>query len=86
MDVTEQIKTILVEDVFVEVPPEDMRDDDDLREVFGLDSVGFVELRARCEDVFGVTVSNDDFTPDNFATLGSVSDLVRRLLATIPAP
>jgi acyl carrier protein len=49
--------------------------------MYGLDSVGFLELRVQCEDRFGITISDDDFNADNFATLGGVVALVDRLLA-----
>ncbi len=85
MDVTETIKDILVTDVFVEVPVEDMREDESLRDVYGLDSLGFVELRAQCENRFGLTISADEFTPDQFHTIADVAALVLRLQNAAPA-
>jgi acyl carrier protein len=93
MDVTGSIKDILVSDIYVEVPAERMNLDDSLRDVFGLDSLGFVELRVQCQNRFGVDITNDDFTPEHFTTIRSVASLVHRLLpataamtsATIPA-
>ncbi|RKT17042.1 acyl carrier protein [Streptomyces sp. 1114.5] len=79
MVVAEIIKDILVTDVFVEVPVEQMKEDDSLRDVYGLDSLGFVELRAQCENRFGVTISADEFTPDQFGTIADVAALVERL-------
>ncbi|MBI3688125.1 MAG: acyl carrier protein [Actinobacteria bacterium] len=81
MTVSETVRRILVDDIFVEVPVESMNDDDSLRDVFGLDSLGFVELRVQCQQAFDVKITNDDFTPDNFATIRSVRELVERLLA-----
>jgi acyl carrier protein len=74
------IKGILVTDVLVDVPPERMRLEDSLRDVYGLDSLGFVELRVRCEEVFGISIGDDDFSPEHFSTLGGVTDLVERLV------
>lgn len=85
MDVTAEIKRILVEDVFVEVPIADMADDDSLRDVLGLDSLGFVELRIQCESAFGVQIGADEFTPDNFSTIGKVAALVDRLQSATTA-
>jgi acyl carrier protein len=79
MSVTESVKNILSTSLFVEIPPERMDLDDSLRDVFGLDSLGFVELRVQCQDSFGVSVSNVDFTPENFATIRTVVALVERL-------
>ncbi|WP_305787936.1 acyl carrier protein [Symbioplanes lichenis] len=77
------VRTILQDDLFVEVPPELMGLDDSLRASYGLDSLGFVELRVQCENRFGVHISDDDFSPENFASIRAVTDLVRRLR---PAP
>jgi acyl carrier protein len=79
MDVADRIKGILVEDVFVEVPPTEMDEDDSLRDVFGLDSMGFIELRVQCESQFGVTIDDDDFASDNFASIRTVVKLVKQL-------
>ncbi|OLT10693.1 coronafacic acid synthetase [Actinomadura sp. CNU-125] len=80
MDVLQRIKGILVSDLLVDVPPERMEVDDSLRDVYGLDSLGYIELRVCCEQIFGVTIDDDDFSPENFSTLGGVEALVRRLL------
>ncbi len=80
MDVVQTIRTMLSSELMVEVPPERMSMDDSLRDVYGLDSLGFVELRVQCEETFGVTIGDDDFSPENFSTLGTVVGLVERLL------
>lgn len=82
MDIEATIKRILVDDIFVAVPQSQIGQDDSLRDVLGLDSLGFVELRAQCEDVFGVTIIDDEFVPENFATVDAVTQLVSRLRAT----
>jgi acyl carrier protein len=85
VNVTDTIKDILTEQLFVEVPPAEMELDDSLRDVFGLDSVGFVELRVQCEDQFGLAISDEQFTPENFDSIRTVADLVGRLRLS-PAP
>jgi len=85
MNVTDDLKDILIEQLFVEVPAAEMDPDDSLRDVFGLDSVGFVELRVQCEDRFGVSIADDEFTPENFSTIRTVADLVGRLSRPAPA-
>jgi len=79
MTVTETIKAILAEDLFVDIPVPEMDPDDSLRDVFGLDSVGFVELRVQCEDRFGLRIADEDFLPEHFASIGTVASLVDRL-------
>ncbi|MER5648747.1 acyl carrier protein [Streptosporangium sp. NPDC002524] len=82
-EVEQTVRSILVTDLFVEVPEIGL--DDGLRGIVGLDSLGFVELRVQCEDRFGIRISEDEFSPENFASIRSISELVRRLQATGPA-
>jgi acyl carrier protein len=85
MTVTDSVKEILSTALFVEVPPAEMGEDDNLRDMFGLDSLGFLELRAQCQERFGVVIPDDEFTPDNFDTIRTVVAMVERLgLATRP--
>jgi acyl carrier protein len=79
VNVTDDIKEILTEHLFVEVPAAEMELDDSLRDVFGLDSVGFVELRVQCEDRFGLAIPDEHFTPENFASIRTVAALMSRL-------
>jgi acyl carrier protein len=85
MDVAATIKEILSDDIFVEVPVAEMDPDDSLRDVYGLDSLGFVELRVQAQNRFGVQILDADYSPENFATIRTVSALVERLLAETPA-
>lgn len=81
MGIAQTIKEVLVTEVLVEVPPSEMDENGSLRNMFGLDSLGFVELRVQCEERFGVTISDSDFTPENFSSIASVVALVERLVA-----
>jgi acyl carrier protein len=80
-DIERAIASILVTDLFVEVPEDRITPDDRLRGDLGLDSLGFVELRVQCENTFGITISDDDFTPENFTSIRTIADLVRTLQA-----
>jgi acyl carrier protein len=83
-DIERAIETMLITDLFVEVPAGRMTLDDRLRTDFGLDSLGFVELRVQCENTFGVTITDAEFTPENFTSIRTVADLVRSLQARSP--
>ncbi|MFC4465248.1 acyl carrier protein [Streptomyces xiangluensis] len=76
------IKSVLVNDLFVEVPHERIGPDDSLRDVIGLDSLGFMELRVQCENKFSVSISEEDFAPENFTNIRSIIDLILRLRAS----
>lgn len=78
-DLIASLRKIIVNDLFVEIAENDIGLDDGLRTVVGLDSVGFVELRARCEQKFNVEISDDDYTPENFTSLRVLAELIDRL-------
>lgn len=83
-DIEKAIENMLVTDLFVEIPADRMSLDDRLRTDFGLDSLGFVELRVQCENTFGVTITDAEFTPENFTSIRTIADLVRSLQARTP--
>ena len=73
------LRQMLVNDLFVEMAPEQIGLDDGLRTVVGLDSVGFVEVRVLCERRFGVQISDEDYTPENFSSIRRLANLIERL-------
>ncbi len=79
MDVEDVIKRILVTELFAELPAELIGRDDGLRNVIGLDSLGFTELRVQCENEFGILIPDEDFNPDNFRSIRTLGLLVYRL-------
>ncbi|WP_426747144.1 acyl carrier protein [Myxococcus faecalis] len=78
-ELTASIKQILIDKLFVELPPEQIGEDDGLQSVIGLDSVGFLELRVLCEDVFKVRITDEDFNTDNFRTVNQLVSLIAGL-------
>ncbi|CAK7287647.1 acyl carrier protein [Streptomyces misionensis] len=81
MSASDTIKKILVSDIYVEVPVEQIGEQDSLRDVLGVDSLGFVELRVQLEEAFDIAISDDDFTPEHFASVASLTSLVESLKA-----
>ncbi len=78
-DLVSALRMMLVNDLYVETPPEQIGLDDGLRTVVGLDSIGFVELRARCEQRFNIEVNDEDYTPENFSSIRRLALLIDRL-------
>jgi acyl carrier protein len=78
-DLIATLRKMIVNDLFVEIAENDIGLDDGLRTVVGLDSVGFVDLRALCEQRFNVEISDDDYTPENFTSLRLLANLIDRL-------
>lgn len=73
------LRRILVNDLFVSLPEEQIGLDDDLQSKIGLDSIGFSELRILCERKFSVRIDDEDYVPDNFRSVRKVVALIRRL-------
>lgn len=80
-ELTASIKKILVTNLFVEIPEEQIGLDDGLQSVIGLDSVGFLELRVICEDQFNIRISDDEFNADSFRTVNRLASLIANLKA-----
>jgi acyl carrier protein len=80
-DLIASLRKMIVTDLFIEVAENDIGLDDGLRTVVGLDSVGFVDLRALCEQRFNVEINDDDYTPENFTSIRVLADLIDRLQA-----
>ena len=72
------LKGLLIQRLFVEIPPEQIGLDDGLQTVVGLDSVAFKELQILCENQFGIVISDEEFSPENFRSLGSLSCFIER--------
>jgi acyl carrier protein len=75
------LRRMIVNDLFVEIAEDQIGLDDGLRTVVGLDSVGFVELRVKCEQKFNVEINDDDYTPENFSSIRLLAGLIERLQA-----
>ncbi len=73
------LKEIVVSDLYIDVPANEISVDDGLRDVLGLDSLGFIELRTQCEQRFGISITDADFDPTHFHSLRTVASLVRHL-------
>lgn len=85
MEIEDRIRQILHHDLFVDAQPEEIGVDDNLREVHNLDSLGFLELRMKSEDLYGVEISDADYRPENFSTVRAVAAMIRGLQARVPA-
>ena len=75
-DLKSQIKTMIVERLFLNVAPEKIADDAPLMETFGIDSVALFELVVGLEDEFGVVMDDVDFQIDTFHTVNSIAAFV----------
>lgn len=76
IDIINTIIKIIQFELDIEIIMEDFDENAPLASHYGVDSIGFIELRFQCEDVFGVTISDEDFRPSNFRTCATVADFI----------
>ena len=72
------LRDILIENLFVEFEKDKILTTYSFRQDLGIDSLGFVELREQVEKRFNIVISDDDFTPENFSTITSLTSLINR--------
>ena len=78
MDLREQIKEMMVENLMLKVPKEEIADDLPLfgPNGLGLDSIDALELVVSLEKKFGVTVPNSETARAALATVNSIAEYV----------
>ena len=78
MDLRTEIKEMMVENLMLKVPKEEISDDLPLfgAEGLGLDSIDALELVVSMEKKFGVTVPNSETARAALATVNSIHDYV----------
>ncbi len=77
-DLKSRLKNMIVERLFLKVDPNTMPDDANLMETYGIDSVNLFEIVVGLEDDFGISLAEEDFSIEAFATVNSIAELVRR--------
>jgi acyl carrier protein len=80
--IEDSLKDILIEDLFVELEREKILPTLSLRQDLGVDSLGFVELRVQVERRFDVVIHDDDFVPQYFSTISTLTDLIGKCRRT----
>ena len=76
MNQKSQIKSMIVERLFLDIEPEDIADDAPLMETYGVDSVALFEIVVGIEEEFGVPMEDVDFQIDTFKTVNSIAAFV----------
>jgi len=73
-----QLRQMIVERLFLSIAASEVKDDADLMQTYGIDSVNLFEIIVGLEDEFGIIVEDEDFSVEAFATVSSIAELVRR--------
>jgi acyl carrier protein len=74
--ISNDVKKILVEDLFVDIPLEEIKDTDSLGADIGLDSVAHIELFSIIEDRYGIKVDTGQESLENYRTIQSMTDYI----------
>lgn len=75
-----QLKHLIVERLFLDLAPEDIRDDAPLMDTYGIDSVALFEVIIGLEEVYGVTMEDAEFSLDLFENVNAMAEFVQRKL------
>jgi acyl carrier protein len=80
--VEDQLKAMIVERLFLKVSPAEIADDDILMEKFEIDSVRLFEIVIGLEEVFNISLEDDEFSIERFESVQAIAALVREKLGT----
>ena len=75
-DVKTELKRILIDDLFIEVPEDMIKDDDTIGTDLGLDSIGFVEFATIISERMSIPIQESDITSGSFTTISTLADFV----------
>ena len=70
------IRAFIVERLAPATGRNQLADDEDLIDTGVVDSLGIFQLVAFLEERFGIAIADTDITPDNFATIERIEQLV----------
>ena len=76
-----KLKEMIVERLFLNVAPEDIKDDGPLMETYNIDSVALFEVVVGLEEDFEVSMEDDEFSLDLFENVNSIAGFVQKKLA-----
>ena len=79
--VEDKLKAMVVERLFLDIDPSEVDVEANLQDVYGVDSVGLFELVIGLEEVFGISLEEEEFEIDRFVSVGAIADLVREKMA-----
>jgi acyl carrier protein len=75
-EIREKIRTFILESYMAGLDPSGLKDDVSLERSHIVDSARVLELILFLEETFGLEVTNDDATPENFDTVDAIVGFV----------
>jgi len=78
--IEDRLKEMIVERLFLDVEPSAVADDDLLMEKFEIDSVRLFEIVIGLEEIFEISLEDDEFSIERFESVQAIAELVREKL------
>jgi len=78
MDVATDVEQFILSEIMTGSATEQIAPDEDLLATGIVDSHGVMQLVAFLRERYGVTVHDDDLTPENFQTIAAIGAFVER--------
>ena len=75
--VEDRLKEMIVERLFLPVEPQEIVDEDMLMAKFEIDSVRLFEIVIGLEEIFDISLEDDEFSIERFESVKAIADLVR---------
>jgi acyl carrier protein len=79
-ELRQRIKEMIVERLFLDVAAEDIGDDESLPEKYNVDSVNLFEIVVGLEEVFDITLGDEELSVEAFSTVAKIAEVVQRKL------
>ena len=73
----DRLKIMVVDRLMLRMKPDEMGDEDDLIQKWGLESVQLMEIVIGLEEVFGIELGDDEFSIKKFRTIKNIAGVVR---------
>ena len=76
MEIKNSLKQFIISDLVVDTACSDINETESLIDNGILDSIGLIKFLTFIEDTFSIKISDNEFLPENFETLSSISNLI----------
>lgn len=76
--IEDRIRRMMVSRLFMRIKPEEIKAEESLLDVYGVDSVSLLELVVGLEEEFGITIEDGEFDVKHFETVAALADFVKR--------
>lgn len=70
------IKTMIVDRLFLNVAAEEIPDEANLMDTYGIDSVNLFEIVVGLEEEFEVSLEDTDFSTETFSSVNNIAEFV----------